>query len=165
MRRTTRSASLRVARKSGPSCGWARVDEAAALAEALLADLEDGEPYRDADEVAPWLMNDLARLFYVENRAREADALMARSAALVVQGRPRITQVISFATLLTYQSRHAEALAILARVENASGFDSMEARSAAACSHHHLGEPKSAISTWRCWRRIGPVIQALTSAP
>jgi tetratricopeptide (TPR) repeat protein len=119
-----------------------RVDEAAALAEALLADLEDGEPYRDADEVAPWLMNDLARLFYVENRAREADALMARSAALVVQGRPRITQVISFATLLTYQSRHAEALAILARMENASGFDSMEARSAAACSHHHLGRPQ-----------------------
>ena len=120
-----------------------RLEEAVALGEALLVGLDEGEAFLDFDDRAAWLMNDLASLFYVDNRVEEADALMARAAALMEHGQPNVSQVINSATMLSYQSRHAEALAVLEWVGDASDHGRMLVRSVAACSRHHLGQTQA----------------------
>jgi tetratricopeptide (TPR) repeat protein len=121
-----------------------RLDEARALAEATLAQVSTGEQNFDhVDHWTRWLMDSAARILYAQGRVQEADAWMTRAVALPENGGPNVSQVINYATLLSYQDRQEDALAMLERLEEASlpVSDLMWVWSLQACAQHRLGRP------------------------
>lgn len=116
-----------------------RLEEATGLAENAIQQLEDGEPFEDADARATWIMNELAIRLYAQNRREEANQWMERSTTLSESGNTNVSQVINYATMLMLQGEHEQALRTLEGVGRPSDYGEMWIQSVRACSGHQLG--------------------------
>lgn len=120
-----------------------RLDEARALAETALARFSNGRRFDDGEAWAAWLMDSAARILYAQNRVQEADAWMVRAADLPENGGPNVSQVMNYATMLSYQGRQEDALMLLRQLEEGElpHPDLMWIWSLQACAQHRLGRP------------------------
>ncbi len=123
-----------------------RLEEALGLAEATLAQFAADPPRFDhVDYWTPWLMDTAARILYAQDRVEEADAMMVRAIALPENGGANISQVLNYATMLSYQGRQEEALMMAGRLDEdrLSQSDLMWIWSVQACAQHRLGRSEA----------------------
>lgn len=120
----------------------ARYDEALALADAALAQMDS---FSDAAEARPWLLNLRADLLEAKGDVSGAMEALRAGAEAEESGRPNVSQRLNYASMLVHHDRPAEALAQLEGFDpaNASGYGRMVMLRVLVCAHAALGDEAS----------------------
>ena len=132
-----------------------RLDEALAEVERVLVltrDPESASRLDDLGERVNWLLNRKAQLLYDLDRPVEGRAVFREAIAVGEDGKPNVSQIINFATLLEQEGRPTEALSMLRKVGRASPYGEMWIASVRACAADQLGDTaarRSAIAYLR----------------
>lgn len=138
-----------------------RSQEAVELGEAQRAKLKDQKAFRDFEERAAWLVNELAYASYETGQPEKGRALLREAAALKELGQSNVSQVINRGVVLVFEGRPEEARAAMDALDakSASDFGQYWAHTVEACAAAQLGETaalNAALAALRADLKVNP---------